>query len=71
MRKHLRFAPEVLCSATSLPGNVGPPPVELMFQMYDMQGAEQRAAAVQQRAERARKEANPLNHPLVQKYFQR
>ena len=36
-----------------------------------MQGAEQRAAMVQQRAEKVRKEANPLNHPLVQKYFQK
>ena len=35
------------------------------------QEAEQRAAMVQQRAEHVRKEVNPLNHPLVQKYFQR
>ena len=36
-----------------------------------VQDAERRAAVVQQRAEQVRKELNPLNSPLVQKYFQK
>ena len=36
-----------------------------------LQDAERRAAVVQQRAEQVRKELNPLNSPLVQKYFQK
>lgn len=39
--------------------------------ILDMQEAEHRASMAQQRSEQVRKEVNPLNHPLVQKYFQR
>ena len=35
-----------------------------------LQEAEQSAQAAQQVAEARRKQINPLNHPLVQQYFQ-
>ena len=40
-------------------------------ELYGMQDAEQRASMAQQHAEEVRKQVNPLNHPLVQKYFER
>ena len=63
----------ILCSNPRLFVEVmkGPQAYAAHVLRHDMQGAEQRAEVVQQRAERVRKEANPLNHPLVQKYFQK
>ena len=46
-------------------------PHGLLMTCLKLQEAERAAAAARSRAEKARAEANPLNHPLVKEYFKR